>query len=87
MKYLIIGYHIESKTTLNIIKNIQHGFVDTSNGDVSVTIFPVNPNKSIPFVTGAAIQYFDGHEFILTTYVGSSYADTRSVHWSIIEFY
>lgn len=87
MGYLIIGYHIESKTTLNIIKSIQQGSVNTSNGGVSVKISPVNPNKSIPFVTGAGIKYFDGHELILLQYVSSSYADTRSGYWSIIEFY
>lgn len=87
MRYLIIGYHIESKTTLNIIKSIQQGFVNTSNGSVSVKISPVNPNKSIPFVTGAGIKYFDGHELILWQYVSGSYADVSSGHWSIIEFY
>ena len=87
MGYLIIGYHIESKTTLNIIKSIQQGSVSTSNGAVSVKISPVNPNKSIPFVTGAVIKYFDGHELILLQYVGSDYANTTYEYWSIIEFY
>lgn len=87
MGYLIIGYHIESKTTLNIIKSIQQGSVSTSNGTVSVKISPVNPNKSIPFVTGAGIKYFDGHELILSQYVGSDYANTTYGYWSIIEFY
>lgn len=87
MRYLIIGYHIESKTTLNIIKSIQQGSVSTSNGAVSVKISPVNPNKSIPFVTGAGIKYFDGHELILLQYVGSDYANATYGYWSIIEFY